>query len=43
MLIAGALLAAASPSGYYGLAAAVIGVCVAAILSAWVLLAGILC
>jgi hypothetical protein len=33
-LIAGALLAAASPSGYYGLAA-VIGVYVVAILNAW--------
>lgn len=35
MLIAGALLTAANPSGYYGLAAAVIGVYVVAILNAW--------
>lgn len=42
MLIAGALLVAANPSGYDGLAAAVIGGYVVAILNAWVLLAEML-
>ncbi len=42
MLIAGALLAAANPSEYYGLVAAVIGGYVVAILNPWVLLAEML-